>query len=262
MLGSSVEADDAVQEAWLRLSRTDADAIENLGGLAHDGRLARVPERAAVAPRAPGGAVRAADVPEPAAGPDPEHEALLADSIGLALLVVLDTLSPAERVAFVLHDMFAVPFEEIAPIVGRNAPATRQLASRARRRVQGDDEDGEPDVVTAGEARRGVPRRRPRRRLRRRCSRCSTPTSCSAPTPPRWSWARRSRPTAPTPSAGSHAARAAPRRRSSTARRPRSGCRAASCASSTCSASPATGSPRSTLIADPARLSRLDFREP
>ena len=79
----------------------------------------------------------------PAAGPDPEHEALLADSIGLALLVVLDTLAPAERVAFVLHDMFGVPFEEIAPIVGRNAPATRQLASRARRRVQREDAGGE-----------------------------------------------------------------------------------------------------------------------
>jgi RNA polymerase sigma factor (sigma-70 family) len=146
MLGSASEADDAVQEAWLRLSRTDADAIENLPAW-----LTTVVSRVClnvlqsrrVHPEVP----FEQPVPEPADGPDPEHEALLADSIGLALLIVLETLSPAERVAFVLHDMFAVPFEEIAPIVGRNAPATRQLASRARRRVQGHDDAGDPDVV-------------------------------------------------------------------------------------------------------------------
>ena len=145
MLGSASEADDAVQEAWLRLSRSDADAIENLGGWLTT-VLSRVCLSMLQARRArpelpldPDGPAPAA----PAAGPDPEHEALLADSIGLALLVVLDTLAPAERVAFVLHDMFGVPFEEIAPIVGRNAPAARQLASRARRRVQREDAGGE-----------------------------------------------------------------------------------------------------------------------
>jgi RNA polymerase sigma factor (sigma-70 family) len=146
ILGSSIEADDAVQEAWLRLSRTDADAIGNLPAWLTT-VVSRVCLNALQARRAHPEVPFEQPVPEPAAGPDPEHEALLADSIGLALLVVLDTLTPAERVAFVLHDMFAVPFEEIAPIVGRNAPAARQLASRARRRVQGHDEDGEPDVV-------------------------------------------------------------------------------------------------------------------
>ncbi|HMJ36954.1 MAG TPA: sigma-70 family RNA polymerase sigma factor [Baekduia sp.] len=142
MLGSAGEADDAVQEAWLRLSRSDAGAIENLGAW-----LTTVTSRVCLnvlqarrsRPEVPLGP----DVPEPAAGhaagSDPEHEALLAEAVGLALLVVLDALSPAERVAFVLHDMFAMPFEEIAPVVGRSAPATRRLASRARRRVQRED---------------------------------------------------------------------------------------------------------------------------
>jgi RNA polymerase sigma factor (sigma-70 family) len=140
MLGSLSEADDAVQEAWLRLSRADTSNVENLGGWLTTvvGRIsldmlrsrssrreepldAQVPER--TASRADGG--------------DPEQEALLADSVGLALLVVLETLAPAERLAFVLHDMFAVPFDEIAPIVGRSPDAARQLASRARRRVHG-----------------------------------------------------------------------------------------------------------------------------
>lgn len=146
MLGSRSEADDAVQEAWLRLSRSDAESIENLGSW-----LTTVQSRVCLnilqARRSRLEVSLGPDVPEPAAGPtagsDPEHEALLADSIGLALLIVLDTLSPAERVAFVLHDMFGVPFEEIAPIVGRNAPAARQLASRARRRVQREDAGGE-----------------------------------------------------------------------------------------------------------------------
>ncbi len=138
MLGSSSEADDAVQETWLRLSRSDSDAIENLGSWLTT-VLSRVCLNMLQARRSRPEVPLDADAPEPAAtGSDPEQEALLADSIGLALLIVLETLSPAERVAFVLHDMFGVPFEEIAPVVGRNAPAARQLASRARRRVQGE----------------------------------------------------------------------------------------------------------------------------
>src|ERR671914_2725571 len=140
MLGSVSEVDDAVQEAWLRLSRADAAGVDNLGGwlttvvarVCLDMLRSRQSRREE--PFSP-------DAPEPVAtgtsGSSPEHEALLADSVGLALLVVLDRLTPAERLAFVLHDMFAVPFEEIAPIVGRSAEAARQLASRARRRVRG-----------------------------------------------------------------------------------------------------------------------------
>jgi RNA polymerase sigma factor (sigma-70 family) len=139
MLGSASEADDAVQEAWLRLSRSDADSIENLASWLTT-VLSRVCLTILQARRSRPEVPLGSDLPEPAAshtaGSDPEHEALLAESIGLALLIVLDTLSPAERVAFVLHDMFGLPFEEIAPIVGRNAPAARQLASRARRRVR------------------------------------------------------------------------------------------------------------------------------
>ncbi|MBY4610943.1 sigma-70 family RNA polymerase sigma factor [Rhizobium sp. 9T] len=147
MLGSRSEAEDAVQEAWLRLSRTDATGIGNLGGwlttvvarICLDMLRARrsrreepleMPVHAAVA--------------DPAG--DPEREAAFADSVGLALLVVLQTLAPAERVAFVLHDMFDLPFDEIAPIIGRSSAATRQLASRARRRVQGMDEAPEVDL--------------------------------------------------------------------------------------------------------------------
>jgi RNA polymerase sigma factor (sigma-70 family) len=140
MLGSLSEADDAVQEAWLRLSRSDTSGIENLGGWLTTvvGRVCLDMLRSRKSRREEplGGRV-----PEPIIsredGIDPEREALVADSVGLALLVVLETLAPAERLAFVLHDMFAVPFEEIAPIVGRSPTAARQLASRARRRVQG-----------------------------------------------------------------------------------------------------------------------------
>ena len=138
MLGSATEADDAVQEAWIRLSRSDAEAIDNLGAWLTT-VLSRVCLNMLQARRSRPEVPLGPDAPEPASDADPEHEALLADSIGLALLVVLDTLTPAERVAFVLHDMFGVPFEEIAPIVGRNAPATRQLASRARRRIRRED---------------------------------------------------------------------------------------------------------------------------
>src|ERR1700704_2597586 len=140
MLGSSSEADDAVQEAWLRLSRSDTGGVENLKGWLTTvvARLCLDMLRSRKARRgeAPGAHVSDAIVSRED-GIDPEHEVLLADSVGLALLVVLETLAPAERVAFVLHDLFNVPFDEIAPIVGRSATAARQLASRARRRVQG-----------------------------------------------------------------------------------------------------------------------------
>lgn len=142
MLGSSHEADDALQEAWLRFSRADTAAVENLGGW-----LTTVVARICLdmlRARASKQEVPAEAAPEPVATVSPEDEALLADSVGLALLVVLDTLPPAERLAFVLHDMFAVPYEEIAPIVGRTPVAARQLASRGRRRVQADP--AVPDV--------------------------------------------------------------------------------------------------------------------
>jgi RNA polymerase sigma-70 factor (ECF subfamily) len=138
MLGSRSEADDAVQETWIRLSRTDADEIDDLGRWLTT-VLSRVCLNTLQARRSRPEVPLDGDAPEPAGGDDPEEEALLADTVGLALLVVLDTLTPAERVAFVLHDVFAIPFEDIAPIVGRNPPATRQLASRARRRVRGGD---------------------------------------------------------------------------------------------------------------------------
>src|SRR5215217_156727 len=150
MLGSIGEADDAVQEAWMRLSRSDADDIENLGGwlttvvarVCLDTLRSRTSRREEpLATRVPDPIVSRAD------GTDPEHEALLADSVGLALLAVLETLSPAERLAFVLHDTFAVPFNEIAPIVGRSPTAARQLASRARRRVRGADTVPDTDLA-------------------------------------------------------------------------------------------------------------------
>ncbi|MGH9245398.1 MAG: RNA polymerase sigma factor SigJ [Acidimicrobiales bacterium] len=140
MLGSLSEADDAMQEAWLRLSRADTSDVENLGGW-----LTTVVSRVCLN-MLRSRTTRREDpldphVPDPIVTledrVDPEHETLLADSVGLALLVVLEMLPPAERLAFVLHDMFAMPFDEIAPIVGRSATAARQLASRARRRVQG-----------------------------------------------------------------------------------------------------------------------------
>jgi RNA polymerase sigma factor (sigma-70 family) len=142
MLGSATEADDAVQEAWLRLSRADADGIENLGGwlttVVSHVCLDMLRSRKSRSEESISAEASAAPPKEiPAKTNDPESEAILADSVGLALLVVLDRLTPAERLAFVLHDMFAVPFEEIAEIVGRSPEATRQLASRARRRVQG-----------------------------------------------------------------------------------------------------------------------------
>jgi RNA polymerase sigma-70 factor (ECF subfamily) len=141
MLGSPTEADDAVQETWLKVSRADAGGVENVGGwlttivarVALDMLRARASRREEPLDR-PLHAV-------PDDGADPEAEAMTGDAVGLALLVVLDTLEPAERLAFVLHDLFGMPFDEIAPIVDRSPPATRQLASRARRRVRG---AGEP----------------------------------------------------------------------------------------------------------------------
>jgi RNA polymerase sigma factor (sigma-70 family) len=151
MLGSLNEADDAVQETWLRLSRADRSDVENLGGWLTT-VVARVSLNMLRARKTRREEPLGVHMPDPivdrADGTDPEHEALLADSVGLALLVVLETLSPAERLSFVLHDMFGVPFDEIAPIVNRSPEATRQLASRARRRVQGQNTvpDGDLDA--------------------------------------------------------------------------------------------------------------------
>ena len=139
MLGSLSEADDAVQEAWLRLTRTDAKEVENLGGWLTT-VVARISLNMLRSRKARREEPLAERLPDPlidrVEGIDPEHEVLLADSVGLALLIVLETLSPQERLAFVLHDIFAVPFDEIAPIVDRSPEAARQLASRARRRVR------------------------------------------------------------------------------------------------------------------------------
>src|SRR5215203_3434157 len=154
MLGSLSEADDAVQEAWLRLSRTDADEVENLGGWLttvvarislNTLRSRKTRREEPLAERLPDPLVDRAD------GIDPEHEALLADSVGLALLVVLETLSPPERLAFVLHDIFGMSFDEVAPIVDRSPEAARQLASRARRRVRAERAVPDADLETQRE---------------------------------------------------------------------------------------------------------------
>src|ERR687894_479409 len=150
MLGSLSEADDAVQEAWLRLSRSDISGIENLGGwlMTVVGRVCLDMLRSRTSRREKPLGAR---LPEPIIsredGIDPEHEALVADSVGLALLVVLETLAPAERLAFVLHDMFAVPFEEIGAILERSPEAARQLASRGRRRIRGADTTPHADAA-------------------------------------------------------------------------------------------------------------------
>jgi len=149
MLGSVTEADDALQEAWIRLSRANTDDVDNLGGWVTT-VVARVSLDMLRARRSRQEDYVGSWLPEPIVSLDdetnPEQEAILADSVGLALLVVLETLTPAERLAFVLHDMFAVPFEEIAPIVGRTPAAARQLASRGRRRVQGAEPSPDTDV--------------------------------------------------------------------------------------------------------------------
>ena len=150
MLGSLAEADDALQEAWLRVSRADAGAVENMSGWLTT-IVARVCLNMLESRRARREDSLELRMPDPIVarpdGLDPEHEALLADSVGLALLVVLEKLAPAERVAFVLHDVFGAPFEEIGPIVGRTPIAARQLASRARRRVQSEPTASEVDVA-------------------------------------------------------------------------------------------------------------------
>jgi RNA polymerase sigma-70 factor (ECF subfamily) len=151
MLGSLSEADDAVQEAWLRLSRSDTSEVENLGGWLTTvvGRVCLDMLRSRTSRREE---PLETHLPDPVVSPangrelDPEQAVLIADSVGLALLVVLESLNPTERLAFVLHDMFGVPFEEIAPLVGRSPAAARQLASRARRRVQGAAPVPDPDL--------------------------------------------------------------------------------------------------------------------
>ena len=149
VLGRSVDAEDAVQEAWLRLSRSNVDDVDNLRSWLTT-VVARVCLDMLRSRRSRLEEPVGAELPEPLesveAGTDPEHEAVLADSVGLALLVVLETLTPAERLAFVLHDLFAVPFDEIAEIVDRSPAAARQLASRARRRVQGTAAQPDPDL--------------------------------------------------------------------------------------------------------------------
>jgi RNA polymerase sigma factor (sigma-70 family) len=149
MLGSVSEADDAVQETWLRLSRSDADGVENLGGWLTTvvARISLNMLRSRKTRREEPISLPVPDlIVDPAEGTSPEYEVLLADSVGLALLVVLENLTPPERLAFVLHDMFAMPFDEIAPIVDRSPDATRQLASRARRRVRGEREIVDADL--------------------------------------------------------------------------------------------------------------------
>src|SRR6516164_9164014 len=154
MLGSAAEADDAMQEAWLRLSRSGAEGVENMGGWLTT-IVARVCLDLLRSRQARREEPAGEHLPERASDTDPEQQVLMADSVGLALLVVLDTLTPAERLAFVLHDMFDVPFDQIAPVIERSPAAARQLASRARRRVRaagpnpGSDPARQREVVTA-----------------------------------------------------------------------------------------------------------------
>lgn len=183
MLGSLTEAEDAVQNSWIRLSRSNAEQIDNLGGwlttvVARECLHMLRSRRRKVSFEG--------HLPDPVITPDgdldPEQEALLVNSVGLALLVVLDHLTPAERLAFVLHDTFGVPFEEIAPIVGRSPAASRQLASRARRKVRG--ESRVPDADPARQREWWTRSLSPRETATSgRCSRCLTPTSCSGQTP-------------------------------------------------------------------------------
>src|SRR5437016_132343 len=185
LLGSLSEAEDAVQDAWLRLSRADTSGVANLGGWLTT-VVARVCLNMLQARKSRREEPLGAHGPEPLVcggeGTDPEHEAMLADAVGPALLVVLDTLAPGERVAFVLHDVFAVPFEEIAPIVGRSPAAG--AAARQPRPPPGAGRGHGARRRSHAPAHRG--RRLPRGRAAgtsMRCSRCSTPTSCSGQTP-------------------------------------------------------------------------------
>jgi len=186
MLGSASEADDAVQEAWLRLSRSDTSYIDNMRAWLTT-VVARVCLDMLRSRKSRREEPLDTGLPEPIASSEavinPEHEAVLADSVGLALLVVLETLTPAERVAFVLHDMFDLPFDEIAPIVGRSPTAARQLASRARRRVQGADAAHATTPITLADARSSAPSSRPRAAATLvRFSPSSTRMSSSEPT--------------------------------------------------------------------------------
>jgi RNA polymerase sigma factor (sigma-70 family) len=187
MLGSTTEADDAIQEAWIRLSRSNASEIDNLQAwlLSVVGRVTLNMLRSR---KRRGEEPLEAHLPDPivdrAEGIDPEHEALLADSLGLALLVVLEELSPAERLAYVLHDMFSVPFEQIGAILERSPEAARQLASRARRRIRS------ANTTTPTTPRRLHTNKKslkpswppPAMETSRRLSGCSIPTSCSVET--------------------------------------------------------------------------------
>ena len=266
MLGSLSEADDAVQETWLRLNRIDADEVENLAGWLTT-VVARVSLNMLRSRRSRREEPLEVRMPEPivdrADGTDPEHEALLADSVGLALLVVLETLNPAERLAFVLHDMFAVPFDEIAPIVDRSPEAARQLASRARRRVQGENTVPDADLAhpargprrlprgrargrLRGAARGAGPGRRPQGRPRRRLRSAPRRSSAERPTWP----ARRSPSRASTSRCG---------RRSSTARSARSPSATGGRSRSRASRSGTGRIVEMDILADPERLSRLDL---
>ncbi len=205
MLGSASEADDAVQEAWLRLNRTDTTAIDNLGGWLTT-VVARVSLDMLRSRKSRREDAFTPETPEPVAtgksGSSPEREAMLADSVGLALLVVLDRLTPAERLAFVLHDMFGMPFEEIAPIVGRSEMATRQLASRARRRVRGGEES--PSQTSSVSAKSSMPfLLLYAAATSKACSPSSIPISWFAPTAPSDLACRRPRSAAPQSGKGS-----------------------------------------------------------
>ncbi len=198
ILGSRTDAEDAVQETWLRLVRTDLAQVDNLGGwlttvtarLCLDRLRSRRARPEESVGDLPDDVVSAADTKDPA------DEVLVADSVGAALIMVLELLAPSERVAFVLHDVFAVPFDEIAPVVDRSPEAARQLASRARRRLQANPTMGDLDLVRQRQV-VGAFLRAARGETSRRCSVCSIRTSCCAPTPPPCAWDRCGRPAAP-----------------------------------------------------------------
>lgn len=250
MLGSLSDADDAVQEVWLRLSRSDTSGVENLSGWLTT-VVARVCLDMLRSRESRREELRGAHVPDPIvsreARLDPEQQALMAESVGLALLVVLETLTPAERLAFVLHDMFAMPFDDIAPIVGRSSAAARQLASRAGHVVASKEQRPSPTPIPPAGAESSTPSSPPHAAVTStRFSLCSTRTSCSQPIPQPWTRVPRAscavRRPWPPPSLGvpdSH------NRRSSTERREPCGLQADSRASCSPSRSRAARSPRS-----------------
>ena len=263
MLGSLSEADDAVQESWLRLSRSDTSEVENLRAWLTT-VVARVSLNVLRSRRTRREEPLDVRVPDPVVsrddGTQPEHEALLADSVGLALLVVLDTLGPAERLAFVLHDMFGVPFDEIAGMVDRSPAAARQLASRARRRVQGAAPVARRRPRRSATRRRRLLRRRARRRLRRARRRPRSGRRVArrrrSRRRPRSSAARARWPRGRSPSRGSHRSSA---RRWSTAPPASSWPRAASRSRSWASRSSGGRIVEIDAITDPERLRALDL---